>query len=213
MLAFGHAGITLGVTVLSLGVLDKLGKLPQKRPGTDLPVGPPEAEPAGNGFSGSSRPSWLTAVASFIDLRILLVGSLLPDFIDKPVGIYLFPEVFSSGRIFSHSLLFAVLVTLAGIFLFRRTGKTWLMALSIGVCMHLILDQMWLAPHTLFWPAFGTHFDTAYLENWLKTIFYELFTDPSVFIPELIGAAISVWFVIVLLYNKKVFTFLRYGHF
>ena len=160
-----------------------------------------------------ARDSWLSCITGFIDVRILLIGSLLPDIIDKPVGVYLFPDIFSSGRIFSHSMLFALIITLASILLYRMKHATWLMALSIGVWMHLVLDEMWLAPRTLFWPTFGVAFDAAYLENWLYTIFYRMFHEPRVFIPEIVGILVCIWFIILLIRNRKVLTFLRRGSF
>jgi inner membrane protein len=211
MLIFGHAGITLGVAIVAIGTLNTINHLREKSTAATMQVDAPDIKPANSEFSQKGKSSWLTSVTSFIDLRILLVGSLLPDIIDKPVGIYLFPDVFSSGRIFSHTILFALLLTLAAIFLFRTSGKTWMIALSIGTWMHLILDEMWLAPRTLFWPAFGITFDVAYLENWLYTIFYRMCTEPQVYIPELIGLAVSLWFVVLLVYKRKVVTFLKYG--
>ena len=63
MLLFGHAGITLGAATLIAGVTAK------KR------------------NSGKENPSWFTSLSRFVDIRFLLIGSLLPDIIDKPVAI------------------------------------------------------------------------------------------------------------------------------
>lgn len=213
MLVFGHAGITLGVAIVAIGAFSKFSHSGRKSTATAVQINPPDIKLADSEFYQKRRTYWLASVISLIDIRILLIGSLLPDIIDKPVGVYLFPHVFSSGRIFSHTIIFSLLLTLAAIFLFRSSSKTWLMAISIGAWMHLILDEMWLAPRTLFWPAFGLTFDTAYLENWLYTIFYRMINEPRVYIPELIGLAISLWFVAILINKRKMLTFLRHGYF
>jgi len=87
------------------------------------------------------------------------LGSLLPDIIDKPVGQFFFRDTFSNGRIFCHTLLFLILITLAGLCLYRSRGKTWLLGFSFGTFMHLIQDQMWLEPRTFLWPLYGFAFE------------------------------------------------------
>lgn len=209
MLIFGHAGITLGVAVLG-GVLIKgntsAGRDKEKDNNSES-----QCEPQSSGKFSPGRDSWFGSIAKHIDIRLLLLGSLLPDIIDKPIGIYLFGDVFDNGRIFCHTLLFLVLITLAGLYLYRRHGKNWLLTLSFGVFAHLIFDQMWLQPRTLLWPICGLAFDRAHLESWLLNIFHNLMTEPGVFIPELLGAAILLWFALTLLYKGEVYAFIRYG--
>jgi len=211
MLVLGHVGITLGVAVLSVVALSKGGYLPATAKETAKNFELPPQTPLAHHYPTENKTSWFTSAASYIDIRFLLLGSMLPDLIDKPIGIYLFPGFFDSGRIFCHTLLFTILLTLAGFYLFRRSGKTWLLALAFGVFMHLILDQMWLYPKTLLWPIFGLVFDKTCPENWLGNILLGLFIDPEVFIPELVGAAMLIWFAVTLIYRKKVCAFIRYG--
>ena len=47
-----------------------------------------------------------------------MVGALLPDIIDKPVGLFFLREAFGHGRLFSHTLLFPTLVALVGFYLY-----------------------------------------------------------------------------------------------
>ena len=166
MLIFGHPGITLGVAALLSGALgsrhfsqDKGGQAAgscQRSP----------AAPASD-CSPGGKASWLTYLGGYLDIRLLLVGSLLPDIIDKPVGHFFFKEIFSHGRIFSHTLLFLVLVALVGLYLYLRHNKGWCLVLSFGTFSHLILDQMWRAPQTLFWPLYGFAFDRIELTDWI----------------------------------------------
>ena len=190
MLVFGHVGIALGATKLLSGLL-----------GSKRISKAAEGETANPPLLRKSR----------LDIRFLLIGSLLPDIIDKPIGLYFFRETFSNGRIFCHTLLFLILVTVIGLYFYKRSGKTWALALSLGIFFHLTLDQMWLTPQTLLWPLFGLDFKRVDLSDWVTNIFQALLTEPAVYLPELIGAAILIWFTWTLLYRKKTRAFLKYG--
>ena len=213
MLILGHAGITLGAAVLLNTALIKSGLLPitENKPGEEphdsLPASPGQAPlPPG-------KLSWITAFARRIDIRILLLGALLPDIIDKPVGQLLLRGILDNGRIFCHTLLFLIIITLVGLFIFRIRRKNWLLVLSGGIFSHLILDEMWHTPETLLWPVYGFAFER--LEDftcWLNFIVYGLFNNPAVYIPELMGTAIIAWFMISLVTRKKVYSFITSGH-
>jgi len=211
MQALGHAGITLGAAVLLTGAVTSSGSA---RTGRSEVIEPPrrsaETAPASNRTT-SERQSWLTSLGSYVDIRILLIGSLLPDIVDKPLGVFLFPETFSSGRIFCHTLLFLIMMTLAGVYVYRRYRKMWLLVLSFGAFMHLVLDQMWLTPRTLFWPLYGFTFEPADITDWIQDMLYALFTDPRVYVPELLGAGILIWFVVALLQRRRFCPFIRHG--
>jgi len=183
MLLFGHPGITLGAaTVIAGAVNSRHGKI-----------------------------SWFTSLSRYVDIRLLLVGSLLPDIIDKPIGQYFFRDTFYNGRIFSHTLLFLILISAVGFYLYKRHRQVWMLTLAAGTFMHLVLDEMWSTPATLFWPLLGFTFKKAELTSWLSNIFHELFSNPVVYIPEAIGLAILLWFGLVLVRRKKVRVFIKYG--
>jgi membrane-bound metal-dependent hydrolase YbcI (DUF457 family) len=93
-----------------------------------------------------------------MDLRFLLLGAVLPDVIDTPIGLIAFPA-FESVRLVGHSLLFAA-AAMGLVMLVTRRGrprKKW-MPLAIGVLVHLFLDAMWSDSATLWWPGFGWEF-------------------------------------------------------
>jgi inner membrane protein len=212
MLVFGHAGITLAAALL-------LNSAPAKNRmlATSVNRSGGQAE-ASAGTSptqkrSSGRMSWLTSLADRIDIRILFVGSLLPDIIDKPVGLFFFKEIFSNGRIFCHTLLFLVLITIGGLLLYLKRSKTWLLVLSFGTFTHLILDMMWRTPQTLLWPLYGFSFAKVEFNftPWLLEMFYAVLNDPTVFIPELVGVGVVIWFVWVLWRREKIGVFLRNG--
>jgi hypothetical protein len=58
---------------------------------------------------------------------------------------------------------------------------------------------------------FGLVFDKSYPENWLKDLLYGLLAEPGVFIPELLGVIVLIWFALLLLQRKRVFAFIKYG--
>jgi len=203
MLVFGHTGVTLGVAVLLNGVLAKKYSLPteenrsSKHPEHSVRVG--------------VRPLSFASLGNRLDIRLLLIGSLLPDIIDKPLGQFFFRETFNNGRIFCHTLLFLILITLAGYYLYRNRRKTWLLVLSFGTFIHLIQDQMWLVHKTLLWPIYGLAFEKIDIIHWMQEIPYALRTDPGLYVPEIVGAMILVAFVAMLVRRKRVYPFIRKG--
>ena len=85
------------------------------------------------------------------------IGSVLPDIIDKIIGRWMFEDVFGNGRIFAHTLLFVVVLTVIGFHQLKRKDSR-VLTLAGGSFVHLILDSMWKAPTTLLWPLLGWKF-------------------------------------------------------
>jgi membrane-bound metal-dependent hydrolase YbcI (DUF457 family) len=138
-----------------------------------------------------------------IDHRLVVVGVLLPDVVDLGFG----------HRAYAHTLLASALV-LAAVILFtrpagrggrerpagrggrerpagrggrtsRRRVRRRLMALPIGMFLHLVLDGVWIRPRLLWWPLFGTRFPDAGLLPPLPLLLAE----------EIVGAWALGWFV------------------
>jgi len=213
MLIFGHTGITLGAAVLLNGALAKRYTLPARR---DELRGepPPSPEKLSRQGRSSTAVSWLISLAYRLDIRLLLIGSLLPDIVDKPIGLFLFRDTFGSGRIFCHTLLFLIVITLVGLYLYRSRKQTRLLVLSFGTFTHLILDAMWRTPRTLLWPLYGLSFeryDLINLSYWIQKIFHTLLVYPAIWITELVGATIVIWFVWLLVRRGSFYAFLRNG--
>ncbi len=211
MLLFGHAGITLGAVVLLNSTLAKIQtittKANQSRERSQASTGMPVSQNS----SSSGVPSWFTSLVGRIDIRLLLIGSLLPDIIDKPIGRFFFRETFNNGSIYCHTLLFLIVITAGGLYLYWDRNKTWLLVLSFGNFMHLILDGMWLTPRTLLWPLYGFSFERIDVNSWIQHLFYNLLNKPAVGIPELVGAAITIWFVWLLVHRRTLCAFIRSG--
>ena len=205
MLLFAHTGITLGAGML----LSNLTTAHFTRVVT-RPQQSPLASQESDRHEGVGTPR-RESLSRHVDLRLLLIGSLLPDIIDKPIGIFFFRETFNNGRIFGYSLLFLATISFIGFYLYKHRRKTWLLVLFFGTFMHLVLDQMWCTPHILLWPVYGFTFEKGDISDWIPRLIHTLQTDPAVYVPELLGLAILVWFIWSLVRRRRVTGFLRFG--
>lgn len=196
MLLFGHVGITVGTVYL----VSRLLPAGARRPAVAEKI--TEGE---NTLSGSL----LSRFFRNIDYRCLAVGSMLPDIIDKPVG----EPLLGNGRIFCHTLFFAIVLILAALVSFRKKGIVWPSLLAIGTVFHLVLDGMWLDPGTFLWPLYGFAFPRYEIDvsGWLESMLRAFFTSPAVFISEVVGLAILVFLGVRVIYRKKIMEFLRTG--
>ncbi len=94
-----------------------------------------------------------------IDYRLVAVGALLPDLVDKPIGKILFRgPLEDNGHVFGHTLLFTLAILLPGIYLLARAGDPRLLAVAVGSLSHIAIDPVNHAPRTLFWPLLGLGF-------------------------------------------------------
>lgn len=146
-----------------------------------------------------------------IDYRVVLVGSILPDIIDKPIGAYLLRSTFHNSRIFAHTLVFSVILLITGIYFMVRREKNKTLLFGICSSIHLILDSMWLYPSILFWPYFGWGFPERPEGNWIKDDIFRLISDPNYWLPEVIGFVIIAYYFIRLIKNKQIQSFIRQG--
>jgi membrane-bound metal-dependent hydrolase YbcI (DUF457 family) len=196
MLLFAHTGITVGAVWLAGKVAPQVSYLVRKKTGSGETAGT-ETPPR--------------KAQQFIDYRLLLVGSMLPDILDKPLGLWLLSEDLSNGRIYGHTMLMLVLLGIfgAGLYALRRT--TALLVVTLGTFFHLLLDQMWSNPRTLFWPFLGLDFGKIQPENWLSNLIEALTTRPEVYIPEIAGLIMLGIFVWPLVRRSRLIDFLKTG--
>lgn len=113
-----------------------------------------------------------------IDYRLIAVGALLPDVIDVWFG---GPRVAHSLAA-SAALLTVVMLATRG----RRVLRRQLLAVPIGMFLHLVLDGMWTDTTTFWWPFAGSDFPDGLpsLERPVAVIA----------LAEAAGAAALVWF-------------------
>jgi inner membrane protein len=207
MLLFAHTGLTLGITILAVNAI-KLFQDNKSHNNNDQ---------VSNHLSQIDQNTWqdklksLTSLENQVDMRLLLIGSLLPDIIDKPLGNFVLSGTLNNGRIYSHTLVFLVLLSLLGLFLYRRKQSTGLFILSFGTFIHLILDGIWYNYETLLWPLFGFSFEPAVGENFFASLVHILSTNSLVYVPEIIGLLLIVWFAYQVIRRHQVIAFFQTG--
>ena len=140
---------------------------------------------------------------------MVLLGSLLPDIIDKPVWLFTTSDIFPGGRDYSHTLVFNMALFIAGLVLIRYK-KSWLLIISLSSFMHLILDQMWNNLGALLWPLLGPlpKRDTI---DWLSNIIQALLLQPEIYVSEIVGLAVILFFAYRLVKKKDIISFIRNG--
>ena len=206
MLFFGHIGITAGVAKACDIFLSRAKPDNSQESDSYSKIGTVTDRQRLGLYSLRSRiKGWIGS----IDYRMVLLGSLLPDIIDKPLFLLIGSRASLSGRSYTHTLLFNLVLLISGLILVRYR-KSWLLIISLSSFMHLILDQIWNIPVTLFWPLLGPipEGETA---GWLSNILYVLFSCPEVYIPEIIGLVILLLLTYRLVKEKSITSFLRNG--
>lgn len=99
---------------------------------------------------GSVWLSWMVFHDPAFDYRLVVAGALLPD------G----PDALAGGARILHTLAAGVVV-LTGVMLatrHRRRLRRRLLAVPIGMFLHLLLDGAWTHRQLFWWPAFGRSF-------------------------------------------------------
>lgn len=193
MLLFGHLGITAGVA--RLGSIALFGAT--RRSGIS---GPSDNITR---VKGQSAAAW----ARLVDYRFVLVGSLLPDIVDKSMWLAFGSSASLSGRGYAHTLLFGLLLLAVGLVLFKYK-KSWLLVLSLSSFGHLVLDQMWNKPVVLIWPLLGP-VPREPTTGWWACILEALLSRPDVYIPEIIGVIVVSWLAYKVLKDKGMGSFLK----
>lgn len=150
-------------------------------------------------------------IYNFLDYRLVLVGSMLPDIIDKPLGGLILRETLGNGRIYSHTLLFVLFLIGTGIFFWYKFRRPGFLVLAGGSIVHHILDGMWLYPETFLWPACGWSFPKGDPETWLQLWLGNLLADPWVYVPEVVGGIIICYFAAGMIRGKGLKEFFRSG--
>ncbi|AFV22737.1 hypothetical protein Mpsy_0526 [Methanolobus psychrophilus R15] len=148
-----------------------------------------------------------------INYWYVIAGSMLPDIIDKTVGMILFADTFANGRIFAHALLFVVVLGAAGYYFYTRKGDSRVLTLAGASLIHQLLDSMWKTPVTFLWPLLGWEFKRLEGEG---GSFWQYFVGiyrnlgsanehglQALLVTEVLGIAVVVLFLLVYIVKKK----------
>ncbi len=122
-----------------------------------------------------------------VDYRVVAVASLLPDFIDKPVGRIFFKERFGSGRLYAHTLLLNVALFCV-LFFMRGRAKRQFVLVPISSLLHLAEDGMWSKPRVFWWPFFGSKFPIDH-SPWSWSSYFR----PGIIVQEVVGLLLLLW--------------------
>lgn len=152
MRSMPHLVIACGTVWAASRLLDRLRgeestrEVVEKMRAVDSPV--PLAE---------ATSSTLDSVA--IDYRLVALGSLLPDLVDKALGRYLLRDrLDGNDHTLGHTFLFNLAILLPGLAIVARRGDPRLLSVGIAAFTHLLVDPVIRAPRTIFWPLFGLEF-------------------------------------------------------
>ncbi len=148
-----------------------------------------------------------------IDYRFILLGSLLPDIIDKPLGLILLPGILANGRTFLHTLIFLSFAMLAAVMLYRLRYAMCGIYVAFGVLTHFIMDAMWADTITFYWFLYGAFL--AYpritfawiVQSWIQS----LLEEPRLYLPEIAGLLILLFFTARIIIQKQAKVFFLQG--
>ena len=116
-----------------------------------------------------------------VDLRLLVLGAVLPDVIDLCVGVFL-GEPFRQR--WGHALVIPTIATVL-ILITNRRGRRrrQFMTVVVAWLFHLVLDGVWVREQTFLWPLFGTAFASSPGgTGWSRAL-----SDPWRFVKEALG--------------------------
>ena len=136
---------------------------------------------------------FIPSIRSRLDYRIIALGALLPDLVDKPIGRFLFAESVASGRLVGHTLVFVLILLIGGYVLLKQRRDSLGVQVAGAGFLHLVEDRMWMSPVTLLWPALGWKFPQgdaygSFKDYLLDVISHCYVPEPSYeFVSEVVG--------------------------
>ena len=116
-----------------------------------------------------------------VDLRLLILGAILPDAIDLIAGALLGDP---TRQRWGHTLILPTVAAIV-ILLTNRRGRRrrQLMTIVVAWLFHLVLDGVWVREQTFLWPLFGPEF-----APWPEgTAWSRAMSDPWRFVKEVAG--------------------------
>lgn len=128
-----------------------------------------------------------------VDVRFLLLGAILPDLVDLPVGTLILADRYSTGELWFHSLLVPTLYMSVVLVATRRgrRRRAW-MALGIGWLLHLLVDGMWTSQEVFLWPFFGFEIPSGEAPFWALA-WDRAWSDPWRWATEAVGFGYLMW--------------------
>jgi inner membrane protein len=137
-----------------------------------------------------------------IDYRFVIIGSILPDLIDKPMNILVDHTL--SGRMYAHTLLFSAILLLIGMV----HNFKYINVFILGLCclVHIILlDGMWLDPKVFLFPLYGINLTGG--NHYINIPYISAIYTSSAYliIGEILGIFILYKYIKDIIYKNKIF--------
>lgn len=160
---------------------------------------------------------------NFTDYRIVMIGSLLPDIIDKPVVQIMYGLRNHSGHFVAHSYVFSGLMIIAGIIAILMNKNKGIFMLGICSLIHQFLDKLMLTLNISFLSSVNLDYlftldKLKFVQKAVITISSRFpylrdvivyFEQPYVVLSEIIGLAIIIYFDCKLFIYKRYIKFWR----
>jgi len=197
---FGHAGIAVGVGYLAQRLFAR-----RKICSTGFSVSstssstPPPPNSLRVGQLNPNRP-WVP------DLRLILIGAMLPDLVDKITG----PYLFSATRALGHTPMLNLTMVIFGSVLLWQKGRKGFLIFSLASLFHILQDRIWETSQILFWPFYGVTMPPLGIKSWGQRV-YELTHFPGLYLPEIFGISIGIALALLAWKRKCCKEFLRRG--
>lgn len=145
MYPLGHVTVVCGAVWLGARLTDRAR---QRQPAVStVASSSPDEEQSPLGDSGRQE-----RLADAIDYRLVALGALLPDLVDKSIVWVLFPDPEAGGHHIGHSVFLGLALLLAGLVLVARRSDARLALVGAGDLLHILSDSVTHVPHSLLWP-------------------------------------------------------------
>lgn len=153
---------------------------------------------------------------NFIDYRIVIIGAILPDLIDKPLIQLTYGLENHSGHSIGHTFIFSGLLMALGIGYFLNTRNNNILLLGLCCFLHQVFDKLMLLPNVLSLPTFSYNNNitfnrvdiftrgTSYIFRqfpYIKAVTLYLM-EPYVYISEIFGFLYILYFLYKLIINR-----------
>jgi membrane-bound metal-dependent hydrolase YbcI (DUF457 family) len=134
-------------------------------------------------------------------------GAVVPDLIDKPIGLLVLAGSIDYGRIFSHTLLVFIILMGIGLIYRKRTRNPVFEALALGILSHQVLDVMWFEPSNWLYPFLGPFRSFVSPEPFMSALLRDLL-NPA----EIITVILIICITILYMKQDKFLPVLKRNH-
>ncbi len=127
-----------------------------------------------------------------VDYRKVAFAAMLPDLIDKPLAVFVFPDL-KAGLLIAH----APLLHLLALWVTRRRGTTF--AYALALLSHIVGDRIWFFGDTFWFPLRGFRFHQ-WRDIGNPKAFTQAYRDlfmrrPGLLLYEVAALAVLAWFL------------------